>query len=217
MITKKNLDKIYDSRFFTESKSQIEIVESENNSKINSVIIKDDVDFLSINNDFTENLNGGLFSSNQTLKDALNKKCDGTVIFGKKDQKFIYLIELKSGFNPSKITLACKQIISTYMKINILLSFLTTHTKDNYKFSGFIVMQNPRIENFTTISKKMEKPDWRFAYNLQKNKSLEIPFSKIIKDFSEMPLHWSNDSILINFVGYDGEPKSVDILVSDYS
>ena len=66
--------------------------------------------------------------------------CDGAFLIQSRNKTYLFLIEVKSSFNPSHIYKANNQIISTYIKLNMILGLLPNYIKikDNIKVKGFI-------------------------------------------------------------------------------
>ena len=65
--------------------------------------------------------------------------CDGAFLLQGDDRKFLFLCELKSGFDSSDIYHACNQITSTYIKLSMILNLLPNYRKDDVVVKGFIV------------------------------------------------------------------------------
>ncbi|SNU03318.1 hypothetical protein SAMN06298211_101504 [Prevotellaceae bacterium MN60] len=71
--------------------------------------------------------------------DIFNFNCDGVFLFQGTTQKYLFLCELKSTFDSSDIYHACQQIISTYIKLSMVLNLLPNFRKDDVIVKGFIV------------------------------------------------------------------------------
>jgi len=85
--------------------------------------------------------------------DILRLDCDGIMMFEKDGQKYLFFSELKSGFDARRINKAKNQIISSYLKINMLLSVLSDYNKQDYIIKGFIFSNPPTTTDFQELSK----------------------------------------------------------------
>ncbi len=78
------------------------------------------------------------FVENQA-PEVFNWDCDGISIFEEDGHKYVFLSELKSSFSSSELYHAKDQLISSYIKINMILHLLPGYKKQDYIFKAFIV------------------------------------------------------------------------------
>ncbi|MGL5785214.1 MAG: hypothetical protein ACRCX4_00125 [Bacteroidales bacterium] len=211
MIQEYSLKQIFNkSHLFKTTKDKAEIIEHDKNSKVKKLNIINQDNFLLIDTELIRD-----FSS--FFKDEILKKdSDGIVLFelekGKDKAKYIYIIELKSTYNSVEIYKAKNQIISTYIKLNILLNAIQPFNKTKYKFKGFIIALTPSLEKQTGMGKYLERKDVAFAYKLSINKSVNVKFDKT--EANNIPINKSCcfDELNINFIGADSEEVELNTL-----
>ncbi|OAV73104.1 hypothetical protein Barb6_00554 [Bacteroidales bacterium Barb6] len=104
---------------------------------------------IAIDNKFIKLLSGLFESSDEIFR----KECDGIVLFEHSGKNYCLLIELKSTFNAYNIDRARKQIISTYIKLNMSLNLLADYNKDDFIFIGMIVAKEPNAKDLEDIQK----------------------------------------------------------------
>lgn len=75
--------------------------------------------------------------------EVFQKDCDGVMIFEEKEQRYLYLTELKSSFDARRICEAKTQLLSTYLKINMLLNLTQGWKNEKTIVKGFIVSPGP--------------------------------------------------------------------------
>lgn len=75
--------------------------------------------------------------------DIFHHDCDGIMIFEEGGKKYMFFSELKSTFDSSDIYTAKDQIISSYLKINMLLNLLQNYKTEDYIVKGFIFSYPP--------------------------------------------------------------------------
>lgn len=79
--------------------------------------------------------------------DIFHNDCDGITIFEENGKKYLFLSELKSTFDSNDIFHAREQIISSYIKISMLMHLLRCYNKEDFIAKGFIVNLSPN-ENY---------------------------------------------------------------------
>lgn len=80
--------------------------------------------------------------------------CDGIIIFdGGNGSKYMFLTELKSAFDSTDIFKARNQIISSFMKINLILNLVRGYNLNDFIVKGFIASQEPNSNSIWNISK----------------------------------------------------------------
>lgn len=87
------------------------------------------------------------FFQNAKSGDIFLLDCDGAFLLQGDNKKYLFLCELKSGFDSSDIYHACNQITSTYIKLSLVLNLLPNYRKDDVTVKGFIVSR-PATENY---------------------------------------------------------------------
>jgi len=112
--------------------------ETSDNSRIKEVIwINSDFQFFDTNiaKDLT-----GFFSKARCTEDAsiFSLDCDGAFLVQGDKHKYLFLNELKSTFDSGDIYHASNQIVSTYIKLNMILNLLPNYQKQDVKVKGFI-------------------------------------------------------------------------------
>ncbi|OAV64459.1 hypothetical protein Barb6XT_02796 [Bacteroidales bacterium Barb6XT] len=94
---------------------------------------------LLIGNELIKSLSGFFENSDRIFR----KDCDGIVLLEYNGKSYCLLIELKSAFDTKDIDKARKQILSTYIKLNMSLMPLADYNKDDFEFIGIIVSKEP--------------------------------------------------------------------------
>ena len=112
--------------------------ETSDDSKVKEVIwINSDFQFFDTNivKDLT-----GFFSKARCTEDAsiFSLDCDGAFLVQGDKHKYLFLNELKSTFDAGDIYHASNQIVSTYIKLNMILNLLPNYQKQDVKVKGFI-------------------------------------------------------------------------------
>lgn len=93
--------------------------------------------FQSIDTKIVKDLTG--FFSRNKAPDVFNWDCDGIIIFEENGNKYVFLSELKSSFSSSELYHAKDQLISSYIKVNMILHLLPGYNKQDYIFKAFII------------------------------------------------------------------------------
>ena len=124
----------YQGTSYVSDKAGVE--ETEGNAKVRKVVLENSccqvIDPLMVKelSSFFEKAN----SDNLFLKD-----CDGIFLYdGSKGKKYLVFCELKSEFSTTKIYEGYKQILSSCIKLKLLMNLLPNYRKDDYKVIGFI-------------------------------------------------------------------------------
>lgn len=121
--------------YLSEYKDECVINEANDGAKVKRVIWKN-ADFQCIDPKIAKDLSGFFEGAKST--DIFKLDCDGAFIVEKKDKAYLFLIELKSSFIPCHIYKASNQIISTYIKLNMILGLLPNYVKDKIIVKGGI-------------------------------------------------------------------------------
>ena len=119
--------------------------------------------------------------SNPSSHEILKKDCDGIILFQNEADKFFFLVELKSGFSTTELFSAMHQIISSYIKSNMLMHLLATYEFSDYTFKAFIACHPPKDDYKVTLSKQLlmsttskYRTEAEFASNLYLKKETTI-------------------------------------------
>lgn len=96
--------------------------------------------------------------------DIFHSDCDGILLFeGGNGHKYMFLSELKSTFDASDVYHAKDQIISSYLKINLIMHLLRCYNSDDFIVKGFIACLPPNPNYLRDLYKQqMYKPGSRY-------------------------------------------------------
>ena len=160
--------------------------------------------------------------------DIFKFDCDGIVIFEENGKKYIFLSELKSGFSSQYLDHAKDQLISSFIKLNMILHLLPGYNKKDYIFKAFIV-SSPSNPNYlrdlykqTMLPKTSRfKTEAEFTYELcyckNKNKCVSIKAIEC-EQLKELPLG-SNclfNDLEIHFIDVPKGSNSTSLSVHKY-
>ncbi len=98
--------------------------------------------FLTLNPQIAKDMTG--FFSSYKARPVFFKDCDGITMFEENDRRYMFLSELKSSFDTDRIAEAKTQILSSFLKINMLLTLTQYWQLENTRVKGFIVAPPPR-------------------------------------------------------------------------
>lgn len=76
----------------------------------------------------------------------LYKDCDGIIMFEHDGKKYMFLTELKSTFDTNQLLKAKKQIISSFIKTNMVLNLSACYHLEDYIVKGFVISRPPTSE-----------------------------------------------------------------------
>ncbi len=176
-MTFDNLKCLFKDSFFTSADKSVQILDNDKMSKVQKVNIFEQ-NFISIQPEITDKI-VSLFNSS-----ILNKKSDGIVLFEHAGKKYIYIIELKSTFSTQEIFKARSQILSTYIKLNILLNSIHPYKREKYIYKGFIAALSPGDDKKLGIARLTMSDNAQLKH--------EISFSnKLIADGC-VNINWAN-------------------------
>lgn len=89
--------------------------------------------------------------------------CDNIMMFEKDGQKYLFFSELKSNFDSQDVYHAKDQIISSYLKINLLLNLIPNYKTEDFIVKGFIFSYPPDQEYLRELYRKqMFKPGSKY-------------------------------------------------------
>ena len=121
--------------YLSEYKNTCVIDEANDGAKVKQVIWKN-ANFECIDSKIAKDLSRFFVPAKSA--DIFKLDCDGAFIVEKRDKAYLFLIELKSSFIPCHIYKASNQIISTYIKLNMILGLLPNYVKDKIIVKGVI-------------------------------------------------------------------------------
>jgi len=136
-------------------------------------------DFQYIDKDIIKDLSSFFQKTNSS--DIFLKECDGIIFFEENGKKYVFLCELKSSFDTSDLYYAMHQIISSYIKLNMILHLLVNYTRTDYHFKAFIACLPPNKSYIPTLHKQLFLPSGSkyrdeadFSSELYVNKKVRI-------------------------------------------
>lgn len=87
--------------------------------------------------------------------EVFNWDCDGIIIFEEDGCKYVFLSELKSSFSSQDLYHAKDQLISSYIKLNMILHLLPGYRKQDYVFKAFIAILPPNMNYIRDLHKQL--------------------------------------------------------------
>lgn len=116
--------------------------------------------------------------NNSSTHEIFFKDCDGIVLFEDGGKKYFFLAELKSSFATGELYKAMHQIISSYIKSNMLMNLLATYSREDYIFEAFITSHPPKKDYLRDLYKAKQSSKYKneaeFAAELYKGKEIKI-------------------------------------------
>ncbi|MDE5791671.1 MAG: hypothetical protein K2H96_10650 [Muribaculaceae bacterium] len=79
--------------------------------------------------------------------EILRKDCDGVLVFEHNGINYIFLTELKSGFGTERAYKAKRQLVGTFLKLNMVLGLANFYDRKNYVIK-FIICGHPPKQDF---------------------------------------------------------------------
>lgn len=146
--------------------------------------------FTTFNPEIAKDLNS-VFSKYKAV-DVFMHDCDGVTMFQNGDEKFLYLTELKTSFWTEDIVKAKTQILSSFLKFNMLLNLVPGYQSESLKVKGFIVSRCPDTEFKNSLLQNEEhrrsRPDYNFCRKLLRNSECTLsPAAPQIKSWRITP------------------------------
>lgn len=86
--------------------------------------------------------------------DIFHFNCDGVFLIQGESKKYLFLCEMKSTFDSSDIYHASNQIISTYIKLTMVLNLLPNYRKNEVIVKGFIISRPADNKYLRDLHKK---------------------------------------------------------------
>lgn len=156
----------------------VTIAETDPQAKVKSLTWTNS-DFHFVDTKMVKDMTSFFRSSNSS--NIFNWDCDGIVLFENEGRKYFFLLELKSSFDSTDLYHAMDQIISSYIKTNMILHLTINYRNDDYIFEGFIACYPPKEDYKMQLRRKLQLPvtskyktDAEFAAELYFNKKCEI-------------------------------------------
>lgn len=113
--------------------------------------------FLIFNPAIAEDMSG--FFTKHSAKTVFLKNCDGVLMFKENNKRYLYLSEMKSSFVFQDIAEAKSQLLSTYLKLNMLLNLTSGYRNEDITVKGFIISHGPDAEKKRDLQKYQELPE----------------------------------------------------------
>lgn len=85
---------------------------------------------------------------------VFHSDCDGIILFQEGEKKYLFFSELKSTFDSSDIYHAKDQIVSSFLKINMVMHLLPCYQKEDYIVKGFIFSHPPKKSYLIDLHKE---------------------------------------------------------------
>lgn len=151
MALSSDLKSIFPKYSFDYSKRSVIVRETTAGAKVNEITwINSDFHFIdtSIVKDMSS------FFRIASSPEIFNLDCDGMIAFEEKGKKYIFLSELKSSFDARHLYHAMHQIISSYIKVNMLLHLLVGYKNSDYEFKAFIACLTPDSSSIRDLHKQ---------------------------------------------------------------
>lgn len=223
MAIKDFLDKVVPKYSSPIKRGTVDIMEQDPRSSVNRLVWTG-ADFQHLDHSLAKDMTSFFRMANSPA--VFHHDCDGVVLFESGNKKYMFLCELKSGFDTAKLYEAKTQIISSFLKTNMLLHLYTSYKLEDYDIKGFIVGRPPKSDflvNLHQQSMLSEKPKER-EYNLARKLFIRNPNHKIIlkpTDFyciKGLPL--GNRGIFpkieLHFIGVSSPDSETTLDVSNY-
>lgn len=179
---KKIFSKYASTGYFQNS---LTIRESDPQAKVKEVIWTN-ADFQNIDQQIVKDMTS-FFQTAQT-EDIFHDDCDGIMIFEKDGQKYLFFSELKSTFDSHDIYHAKDQIISTYLKINLVLNLLPNYKTEDYMVKGFIFSYPPQRSYLYDLN-KMQRYAVGSKYKTESEFILDLCYNSTCTTLTPLSCH----------------------------
>lgn len=196
------LKTLFNPDFVSEHAGSLTITEKDKQAQVKTVCIKQG-NFISLNNEILDKMNPLFETKSECF--SLCKGCDGIFMYTHEDEKYIFLLELKSNYTKDQISKARSQIEASYVKLIMLLNSIEGFQIDDYKYRALIVSIEPKTETLSNLTKRIQIASGysmeRFCLNLYqaKKKGLKIKSeNSLLKQlplkaayrFNELPIYF---------------------------
>lgn len=187
MISK--LKTLFNPNFASEHAGSLTITEKEKEALVKTVRIKPG-NFISLNNGLLDKMSP-LFETG-TNRFSLFKGCDGIFMYNYNDEKYIFLLELKSKYSEVNISKARSQIEASYVKLIMLLNSMEGFQVEDYKYRALIVSMEPETETLVNMIKRIQIASGycmeQFCINLYKAKEQGLKIKRENSLLKQLPL-----------------------------
>lgn len=134
---------------------EVDILEHESDALFKKVVWKD-ADFQHMDHQLAKDLKS--FFETAGSPEVFRKDCDGVVLFETEGKKYMFLTELKSSFGTEKLMKAKTQIVSSFIKTNMILHLSSCYKLEDYIIKGFIVGYPPRRDFLVDLYRRSMLP-----------------------------------------------------------
>lgn len=128
----------------------VDIIEQDNNASVKRVTWVNST-FCHLNHTMAKTMK--IFFEEAHSPDIFRKDCDGIILFEHEGKKYMFLTELKSKFDSAQLLKAKKQLISTFIKANMLFNLSSCYKIEDYIIKGFIISHPPTSDFRVNLSK----------------------------------------------------------------
>lgn len=146
-------------------------------------------EFLTFDPGIAKTMSG--FFKSQGAVEIFRKDCDGVMMFENGSERYMYLTELKTSFGTKEISKAKSQILSTFLKMNMLLNLAPGYKTERLNVKGFIISREPDAEFKSDLRKSgmlaEARPDYRFCHKLIRNGECTLNPTQAIKSWDIEP------------------------------
>lgn len=202
--------------------SDLTIHEASEQSKVKDIIWTN-ANFQVFDPDIAKDLTS--FFQGANAGDIFDFNCDGAFLFQGDNKKYLFLCELKSTFDSSDIYKASNQIISTYIKLSMVLNLLPNYRKDDIIVKGFIFSRPADkiylrdLHKQSMMGSKSRYPtEADFCYNLcyNKGKTYVLNF-RSCHQFKDIPIGSETiaDSIEFYHIPVEAPETSITVDVNE--
>lgn len=206
------LKTLFNPDFVLEHAGSIIIKEEDNQAQVKSVCFEN-ANFISLDKKILDQMN--LLFKQKDDRFSLCKGCDGILLLECVEDKYIFLIELKSRYTYDQIMKAESQIEASYAKLFMLLNSLEDFHKENYKCCALIIALEPDAETLTKFLKKTQVASGyckeHFCLRLHHAKDSGLILKHDISLLKRLPLkmEYKFEELPIYFIPYSGQPIDI--------
>lgn len=105
--------------------------------------------FVKMDHSMSKDLTG--FFSKAKSPEIFRYDCDGVIFFEEDGRKYMFLNELKSGFSTQDLYHAKQQIISSFLKTNMLMHLSSVYHIEDFIVKGFIFTRRPKPDFLVSL------------------------------------------------------------------
>lgn len=149
--------------------ASVEILEQDPGAFLKKVVWSN-ADFQFLDHQLAKDLTS--FFTMAGAPDVFRHDCDGTALFEIGGSKYMFLTELKSNFATENLMKAKKQIVSSFLKTNMLLQLSSCYRMEDYIIKGFIVGYPPKSDFKIDLYKGTMLRDKRKVYEFELTRKL---------------------------------------------